>query len=140
VAQGHRFRNSEYSEVTRNDLMVRIERLEMKGYIAQQAFGHPTRLAFIRYTGALFAVAVGVLLASWLQSVLDPSVVLLVAILAAAWFSGFWPALLASILATLALDYFFTPPIYTLTQRSRIFLASSSSPLAKIDPTSAREK
>jgi K+-sensing histidine kinase KdpD len=33
------------------------------------------------------------------------------AILLAAWFSGFWPA--ASVLATLALDYFFTPPLYT---------------------------
>jgi K+-sensing histidine kinase KdpD len=65
--------------------------------------------------GALFAVAVGVLFAFWLQSVLDASVVLLMAILVAAWFSGFWPALLASALATLALDYFFTPPLYTLT-------------------------
>ena len=72
------------------------------------------RLAVIRYAGALFAVAVGVLLAFWLQSVLDASVVLLMAILVAAWFSGFWPALLASVLATLALDYFFTPPLYTL--------------------------
>jgi PAS domain S-box-containing protein len=85
----------------------------MKGYIAQQAAGHPGRLTVIRYAGALCAVAVGVLLASWLQSVLDASVVLLMAILVAAWFSGFWPALLASILATLALDYFFTPPLYT---------------------------
>jgi PAS domain S-box-containing protein len=87
----------------------------MTGYIAQQGPGHPARLVFIRYTGALSAVAVGVLLAFGLQSVLDPSVVLLVAILVAAWFSGFWPALFASVLATLALDYFFTPPFYTFT-------------------------
>jgi PAS domain S-box-containing protein len=87
----------------------------MKGYIAQQAPGHPARLTVIRYAGALSAVAVGGLLAFSLQSVLDPSVVLLVAILVAAWFSGFWPALFASVLATLALDYFFTSPLYTLT-------------------------
>ena len=86
----------------------------MKGYIAQRTLGTPKRLTAVRYTGALFAVAVGVLLAFWLQSVLDASVVLLMAILVAAWFSGFWPALLASVLATLALDYFFTPPLYTL--------------------------
>jgi PAS domain S-box-containing protein len=86
----------------------------MKGYIAQRALGHPARITVIRYVGALSAVAVGVLLASWLQSLLDAPVVLLMAILVAAWFSGFWPALLASVLATLALDYFFTPPLYTL--------------------------
>ena len=85
----------------------------MKGYIGQRVLGHPARLAVLRYAGALSAVAVGVLLAFWLQSVLDASVVLLMAILVAAWFSGFWPALLASVLATLALDYFFTPPRYT---------------------------
>jgi hypothetical protein len=66
----------------------------MKGFIAQRSLGHPTRLAVIRYTGALSAVALGVLLALWLQSFLDASVVLLMAILLAAWFSGFWPALM----------------------------------------------
>ena len=71
----------------------------MKGYIAQRTLGTPKRLTAVRYTGALFAVAVGVLLAFWLQSVLDASVVLLMAILVTAWFSGFWPALLASVLA-----------------------------------------
>src|SRR5215204_6234682 len=86
----------------------------MKGYIDQQAFGHPSRVVAIRYMGAIVAVAGGVALASWLHPVLDPSVVLLMAILVTAWFSGFWPALLASVLATLALDYFFTPPLYTL--------------------------
>src|SRR5215204_4158063 len=85
----------------------------MKGYIDQQAFGHPSRVVAIRYMGAIVAVAGGVALASWLHPVLDPSVVLLMAILVAAWFSGLWPALLASVLATLALDYFFTPPLYT---------------------------
>jgi PAS domain S-box-containing protein len=86
----------------------------MKDYIAQRSLGHPTRRAAIRYAGALLAVAAGVLLALWLQPFLDASVVLLMAILLAAWFSGFWPALLASVLATLALDYFFTQPLYTL--------------------------
>jgi PAS domain S-box-containing protein len=91
----------------------------MKGYIAEQTLGHPTRLTLIRYTGALFAVVVGVVLASWLQSVLDASVVLLFAILVAAWFSGFWPALLASVVATLALDYFFEQPLHTFTLELR---------------------
>jgi PAS domain S-box-containing protein len=87
----------------------------MKGYIGQRVLGHPTRLAVLRYAGALLSVVAGALLAFWLQAVLDASVVLLIAILLAAWFSGFWPALAASVLATLTLDYFFEPPLHTLT-------------------------
>jgi signal transduction histidine kinase len=60
-------------------------------------------------------VAAGVLLSMWLQSVLDPMVPLLVTVLLAAWFTGLWPALAASVLATLAIDFFFEPPLYTLT-------------------------
>jgi signal transduction histidine kinase len=62
----------------------------------------------------MLAVAVGVGLAWWLQPVLDPSVMLLMSVLVAAWFSGFWPAMFASVLATLAVDYFFTQPLYTI--------------------------
>jgi PAS domain S-box-containing protein len=86
----------------------------MKGYVGQRILGHPARLEAIRYAGALLAVVAGTVLASGLQSVLDPSIVLLTAILVASWFSGFWPALLASVLATVVLDYFFIPPLYTL--------------------------
>ena len=53
-------------------------------------------------------------MALWVQPLLDPSVVLLVAVVVAAWFSGLWPAMFASALATLALDYFFTTPVHTL--------------------------
>src|SRR5262249_49730557 len=37
------------------------------------------------------------------------------AILLSAWVGGVGPGLLASIVATLALDYFFVPPIYSLS-------------------------
>src|SRR5919197_5500033 len=87
----------------------------MKRYIAQPTLHPAPRLTAMRYVGAVPAVAVGVLLALWLQPVLDAAVVLLMSIVIAAWFSGFWPALLASLLATMALDYFFTPPLHTLT-------------------------
>ena len=71
--------------------------------------------AFSRYAGALLAVALGIGLALWLDPVVDATVILLMAVLASAWFSGLWPALLASVIATLGLDFFFTPPLYTLT-------------------------
>ena len=72
-------------------------------------------LPIARYAGALLAVAAAVGLAVWLDPVVDATVLLLMAVLAVAWFSGLWPALLASVIATLALDFFFTPPLYTLT-------------------------
>jgi PAS domain S-box-containing protein len=74
-------------------------------------FGHPLGLTAARYVGACLAVAVAVFLAGWLRPVLAPSVVLLAAVVAAAWFSGFWPAMLASVLATAALGYFFSAPL-----------------------------
>jgi PAS domain S-box-containing protein len=85
----------------------------MPAYIAQS--GSQPTISVLRYAGAVFAVAGGVLLSTWLQSVLDPMVPLLVTVLLAAWFSGLWPALFASVLATLAIDYFFEAPLYTLT-------------------------
>jgi PAS domain S-box-containing protein len=87
----------------------------MEGYLAQHSSGQTKGIVAVRYAGAVLAVLAGVVLASWLQPLLDPAVSLLIAILVAAWFSGLGPALLASVLATLALDYLFTPPLYTLT-------------------------
>jgi signal transduction histidine kinase len=55
-----------------------------------------------------------VLIARVLPPAFDPTVLLLMAVVVAAWFSGLWPALLASVAATLAFDYYFTPPLYTL--------------------------
>jgi PAS domain S-box-containing protein len=81
---------------------------------AQQSDEHPVRVATARYIGACLGVALAVYLGDWLQPVLDPSVVLLVAVVVVAWFGGFWPAMFASLFATLALDYFFTAPFHTL--------------------------
>ena len=72
-------------------------------------------MTIARYVGALVAVAIGVVLALLLDPVVDATVLLLMAVLAVAWFGGLGPALLASIVATLSLDYFFTEPLYTLT-------------------------
>jgi len=69
----------------------------------------------VRYGGTILVILAGVQVALWLQTVLDATVVLLIAILAAAWFAGFWPALAGSALATLAIDYYFTPPLYTVS-------------------------
>jgi PAS domain S-box-containing protein len=93
----------------------RIEGMEMKGYLAETGVRSATRLTFLRYLGAILCIAGAVSLAWWLQPVVDETIVLLMAVVLAAWFSGLWPALVASVLATLALDYFFTPPLFTFS-------------------------
>jgi PAS domain S-box-containing protein len=87
----------------------------MQGYIGQRASARRIQLSALRCATALLAVIVGALLADWMQPVLDPTVPLLMAVMVAAWFSGLWPALLAAVLATLVVDYFFTPPLHTIS-------------------------
>jgi PAS domain S-box-containing protein len=87
----------------------------MKGYIAERQLGSPHRLAILRYLGAGVFIAVAVLLALSFQPLIEPTIPLLMAVVIAAWFGGLWPALMASLLATLAVDYFFTPPLYTVS-------------------------
>jgi PAS domain S-box-containing protein len=81
---------------------------------ARQMVEPALRHTAISYVGAFLAVVAAIYVALWMQPLLDPSVVLLVAVVVSAWFSGFWPAMIASALATLALDYFFTAPVHTL--------------------------
>src|SRR4030095_4853696 len=87
----------------------------MKGYIVRQTVDDSNRPTAVRYAGALLGVLVAVFLGRLLRPVVDPMVLALIAVLVAAWFSGLWPALLASPMATLALDYFSASPPYKLT-------------------------
>jgi signal transduction histidine kinase len=68
-----------------------------------------------RYAGTILVMLAGIQVAFWLQTALDATVVLLIAILAVAWFAGFWPSVVGSAVATLAIDYYFTPPLYHLS-------------------------
>jgi PAS domain S-box-containing protein len=86
----------------------------MEASIGERA-ADPRRTTALRYLTALMCTGTGVLLAQWLHPWVEASVFLLAAVLVVAWFSGLLPALLCSLLATLALDYFFIPPLYTLT-------------------------
>jgi PAS domain S-box-containing protein len=69
------------------------------------------QLAVIRYGVAVVCVTAAVILDLWLRPALDPEVLLVGAVLISGWISGFWPGLLAALLGTLALAYFFTPPL-----------------------------
>jgi signal transduction histidine kinase len=87
----------------------------MHGHIGESGSRQDAPLVAVRFAGALLLVAAGVAVARALPPIFDPTVLLLMAVVLAAWFSGLWPALLASVVATLAFDYYFTPPLYTLT-------------------------
>ena len=86
----------------------------MQRDVAPDGALHGGRPRLLRYSIAVAGVAVGLLLAVLLQAVLDPETLLLAAALLAAWSCGLWPALLASVLATLAVDYYFTAPVHTI--------------------------
>lgn len=70
------------------------------------------------YLGMLVSVAVALGVAELLSQVMDLrniALVFLMSVLISAVTGGFWPALVASILSALALNFFFIPPLYTLT-------------------------
>jgi PAS domain S-box-containing protein len=70
---------------------------------------HPRRRSGLPgYAGAVASVSIGVVVALRLQPALDPEAPLLVAVLVTAWFGGFRPALLATLLGTLAVSYDFS--------------------------------
>ncbi|MDX2240142.1 MAG: PAS domain S-box protein [Leptolyngbyaceae cyanobacterium bins.302] len=69
------------------------------------------------YAIAVSSVAIALLLTLWLQPLLTTTIVsfFYLAIIFTTWFSGIRPGVVAIILSTLAINYFFTPPFYTLT-------------------------
>ncbi|WP_449256785.1 DUF4118 domain-containing protein [Bosea sp. (in: a-proteobacteria)] len=70
------------------------------------------------YLGALLSVAVALGVAELLSQVMDLrniALVFLTGVLISAVTGGFWPALIASLLSALALNFFFIAPLYTLT-------------------------
>jgi signal transduction histidine kinase len=72
-----------------------------------------TRSTLSRLTLAVVSVAIALVLSLWLEPVLDATTVFVVAVVVVAWFAGLVPGLLAVFLATIAVDYAFTPPLYS---------------------------
>lgn len=67
-----------------------------------------------RYGLAVVSVAVALVLTSTLEQYTDLTPLFYAAIIVSAWFGGMGPGLVAVVLATFALDYYFIPPLYTL--------------------------
>jgi K+-sensing histidine kinase KdpD len=83
-----------------------------------ETMASPKRPAARHFVGALLIVAVGliggILLRPFL-AVFDIALMLLIAVQIVAILFGLWPALAASVVSTLAYNFFFIPPLYTFT-------------------------
>lgn len=73
------------------------------------------RLMVFRCTVAVLCVVLGLWMAGLLIDLLDATTVLLGAVVVAAWFGGLTSGIVASVLATLGIDYYFIAPFYTVT-------------------------
>jgi signal transduction histidine kinase len=73
-----------------------------------------SRSQVFRWLLPIVAVSLGVPIAVWMGPLLPESTVFLVIVVVVAWYTRLAPALLAAALATVAMDYFFTEPIYSL--------------------------
>jgi len=75
-----------------------------------------TRSTLPRYAVAVLAVTMALLLTLLLWPWLGHSVFLIffLAVMVSAWFGGLWPGLAATLLSSLAIDYFLLPPTGTL--------------------------
>jgi C4-dicarboxylate-specific signal transduction histidine kinase len=67
-----------------------------------------------RYGFAVITVTAALVITRSLERYTDITPLFYAAIVASAWFGGMGPGLLAVVLAAVALDYYFIPPLYTL--------------------------
>jgi K+-sensing histidine kinase KdpD len=67
----------------------------------------------LSYAAAVISVSAALIVTFWFGSAMKytPTPFFFCAIMVSSWFGGFWPGILASLLSTLALDYYFIPPI-----------------------------
>src|SRR6266700_6235536 len=75
---------------------------------------HRASSAVWRYGLAVSSVAVALIVTLLLHPDKLIAPVFILAIMVAAWMGGFGPGLVAAVLTTLAIAYFFLPPIYSL--------------------------
>src|SRR5712671_7021193 len=84
----------------------------------------PTPVTISYYAMAVFSVAVAIIAAELITRLLHAEPIalsMLCAVIFAAWFGGFGPAMLAIALAVLAFHYYLVPPINSFTWKHDVF-------------------
>ena len=76
--------------------------------------------AIMNYGVPVLSVGAVVIIGHWLDLYLDaaPVSLFICAVAFNAWFGGFRPGLLATVLSVLAFKYYFVPPIYSLVHET----------------------
>jgi signal transduction histidine kinase len=87
----------------------------MQGEPQSAPAGRPRRSWLFRYGVAIGCAAAALAIARQTVPVLHSSTVFLAAVVIASWFGGPGPGLLSAVLATWAVEYFFTQPLYSFT-------------------------
>src|ERR1700741_365855 len=77
-------------------------------------FAQRASLVVLRYGIAVSRVGIALSFALLLRPDVLIAPVFFLAIMLSAWFGGMGPGLLAALLSTLSIDYFFLPPLYDL--------------------------
>jgi len=74
------------------------------------------RTVIVNYGVPVLSVVATVLVAHWLDLYLKaaPVSLFICAVMFSAWFGGFGPGLVATVLSILAFQYYFVPPIYSI--------------------------
>lgn len=85
-----------------------------KGMLESDTSTQRSSSAVLRYGLAVSSIAVALILTLLLHPDALQSPIFLLAIILSAWIGGIGPGLVAAALATLAIAYFFLPPIYSL--------------------------
>jgi two-component system, LuxR family, sensor kinase FixL len=84
---------------------------------------HPLRrqgtFAILRHGLAVLFVTAALLLTQLMRSSIDVTPLFFAAVMSSTWFGGMGPGLLSVLLATLAIDYYFVPPLYSLDMSTK---------------------
>ncbi|HEX8265625.1 MAG TPA: PAS domain S-box protein [Pyrinomonadaceae bacterium] len=75
------------------------------------------RQTFFHYASSAVVVGAALLLTKLLSPYIDETPLFFLAVLVSAWFGGIGTGLFAALLALLAVDFFFVPPLYELSVR-----------------------
>src|SRR6266576_2598557 len=90
---------------------------------------HPKLLAVVAYATAVLSVAGAIIATEFIERLFHAEPIassMLCAVIFAAWFGGFGPALLAIALAVLAFHYYLVPPINSFAWKQDLFAGNIS--------------
>ena len=109
-------------------MMMRNQNSDLRNAAARSFVGDAAQ-RIVAYAMAVLSVAVAILAAELIARILHAEPItslMLCAVIFAAWFGGFGPALMAIVLALFAFHYYLVPPINSFGWKHNLFAGSIS--------------